>query len=333
MNSNITSDASSRKVAIIGVGYVGASTAYALTIKGVAREIVLIEHPEAIEKCKAEINDMRHGISYMGSSNIYCGNYEDIADCDLIIVTAGRNRRQDETRPEMTADNLKTTEKVAAEIKKYYIKGVVLVVTNPVDITTNAITEWLALPDGKVFGSGCLLDSSRLANVIADYVGLSSDVISTHVIGEHGNGQIALWSKTTIAGIPIKEYCEMTNIPFTDEIKMEMEKRVRLMGMEIIKGKGRTHYGIATCVCYIADAILNRRPTIVSVSSVLRGEYGINGVALSLPSIIDSNGVERRLVDRLDDNEFRKLKETCEMLNDIRRHKLLKEFNRGNVNG
>ena len=296
-----------RKVAVIGVGYVGASIAYALTIKGLAREIVLIERPEAAEKCRAEIDDIRHGISYMGSSNIFCGSYADIRDCDLIIIAAGRNRRLGETRPEMTADNTQIISKIAEEIGKYYTKGVIITVTNPVDIITLALTKWLALPDGTVFGTGCLLDSSRLVNVIADYTGLSSDNINAYVIGEHGDGQIALWSKVTIAGIPIEEYCNMGGIPFTVETKKMMEQRVCDMGTEIIKGKERTHYGIATCVCYLADIILNRHARIVSVSSVLKDEYGIDNVALSLPSLVTANGVERRLVDKLDDSELSQL--------------------------
>ena len=314
MNAGFASDVTNRKVAIIGAGYVGASIAYALTIKGLTYEIVFIERPEAIKKCMAEISDIRHGIPYMGSSNIYCGSYSDIADCDLIIITSGRNRRPDETRLEMTADNLRTAVEVSDEIRKFYTKGVILIVTNPVDIITRSVTERLELPDGKVFGTGCLLDSSRLSNVIADYIGIRSDVINAHVIGEHGDGQIALWSKTTIAGTRISEYCEMMGISFTSPIKMEMEQKVRNMGTEIIRGKERTHYGIATCVCYIADAILNRRPTIVSVSSVLHGEYGIAGIALSLPSIVDSYGVEQRLVDRLDDSELQRLIEVASIL-------------------
>jgi len=303
-----------RKVAIVGVGYVGASISYALMIKDLAREIVFIECPEKIEKCKAEMNDIRHGIPYMGSSNIYCGGYNDIKDCDLIIITAGRNRNPDETRLEMTEDSLNTTLDVAKEIKEYYTTGVILIVTNPIDIITRAMSEWLDLPEGKIFGTGCVLDSSRFTNVIADYVGLSTDSISAYVIGEHGDGQIALWSKVTIAGIPIADYCQMTGIPFTEKTKYSIEQSVRNMGMEIIKGKGRTHYSIATCVCYIADAILNNRPTIVSVSSVLRGEYGIEGIALSLPSVIDSGGLVRRLTDQLIDNEQSKLREVSDLL-------------------
>jgi len=314
MSRIISLGVTGRKVAIIGTGYVGASIAYALTIKGIAREIVMIERPESKDKCIAEINDIRHGIRHIGLSNIHNGIYADIRDCDLIIVAAGRNRRPGETRLELAADNLKTTSQISDEINKHYTKGVVLIVTNPVDIITKAMTDKLALPDGAVFSTGCLLDSSRLINVISDFIGLSPDGINAHVIGEHGDGQIALWSKVTVAGIHINEYCQMTGIPFTDEAKNTMEQKVRSMGTDIIKGKGRTHYGISTCVCYLADAILDHRPTIASVSSVLHGEYGISDVALSLPCIIDSNGIKRRLTDSIEDYELSALKDVADML-------------------
>ena len=314
MNLTQATGISGRKVAIIGIGYVGASIAYALTIKGIVREIVMIERPDAVDKCIAEINDIRHGIRQIGLPNIYNGTFADIKDCDLIVVAAGRNRRPGESRLELASDNLKTAEAITEEIKIHYNKGVVLIVTNPVDIITKAMTQWLALPDGLVFSTGCLLDSSRLINVISDFIGLSPDGINAHVIGEHGDGQIALWSKVMISGIPIAEYCQMTGIEFNDEVKAAMEKKVLTMGAEIIKGKSRTHYGISTCVCYIADAILDHRPTIVSVSSKLQGEYGIKDVALSLPSIIDANGIKRRLTDTLDAGELSKLKKVADML-------------------
>ena len=313
-NINTSIGISGRKVAIIGVGYVGTSIAYALTIKGIAREIVLIEHPDCAAKCVAEINDIRHGIRHMGLSNVHYGTYADIKDCNLIVIAAGRNRRPGETRPELAADNLITAKHIAVEIRKHYTKGVVLIVTNPVDTITQAMTQWLALPDGTVFSTGCLLDSSRLTNVVADFIGLSPDDINALIIGEHGDGQIAIWSKVTVAGISIKEYCEMIGVSFTNDDKTAMEQRVRTMGTEIIKGKGRTHYGIATCVCYIADAILDHRPTIASVSSVLHGEYGISNVALSLPCIIDSSGIKRRLTDKLENVELARLKEVAKML-------------------
>jgi len=303
-----------RKAAVIGAGYVGSSIVNALVLKSLVNEVVLIEREDSTEKCIAQINDIRHGIPYMGSSNIYQGTYEDIRDCDLIIIASGRNRLPGESRPDLAMDNVRISKAVADEIGKHYNRGVILVVTNPVDIITHKITDWLSLPNGTVLGTGCILDSSRLTNIIADYVGLRADVVTANVIGEHGDGQIPLWSKALIAGIPIKEYCDISGLPFNSEIRIDMEEQVKRMGTEIIRGKGRTHYGIATCVCYIADAVLNRRATIASLSSTLDGEYGISGITMSLPSVVGPHGIERTITDTLSDLEYSKLKEAEKLL-------------------
>jgi len=303
-----------KKVAVIGAGYVGASITYALVVARIAQEIVLIDLPSNLKKSQAEINDIRHGIPLMGSSNIYSGTYADINDCDLIIITAGRNRRPDETRLELAKDNVVIAKNVTDEMKKHYNKGVILVVANPVDILTRKISEWMALKPGTVFGTGCVLDCSRLSNILAEVVDLPVDIINTTIIGEHGEGQVVLWSKSLVGGLQIDEYCESVGIQFDENAKQTAEQRVLQMGMEIIKGKGRTHYGTASCVCYIANAILNHHSTIACVSSVFSGEYGIDKVAMSLPSVITSNGIERRFVDKLSNNELNKLKETAKKL-------------------
>ena len=173
------------------------------------------------------------------------------------------------------------------------------------------------MPKGVVFGTGCILDSSRFANVIADYLGISPDVVNAQIIGEHGSSQIAMWSKVSIAGLPFDEYCKYIGLPYDEKTKSDIEKRVLEMGAIIIAGKGKTHYGIATCVCYIADAILNKRATIASVSSVLDGEYGIKNVALSIPCIIASNGIERTLADYLSESEFKRIKESYNILESV----------------
>ena len=306
-----------RKIAVIGAGYVGASTAYSLVLKGLAQEVVLIEQDDNKAKCIAEVNDIRHGISFMGSSNVYAGDYCDIKDCALIIVTAGRNRIAGESRLDLANDNIKIANNVANEIKKYYNSGIILVVTNPIDIITKKFTEWLNLPKGKIFGTGCLLDSSRLTSLIADYVGVRSEVVSANVIGEHGDGQIPLWSKVQIAGMPIEEYCSMSSLVYNSGVRIEMETKVINMGSSIIKEKQRTHYGIATCICYLADTILNCRTTIASVSGVISGEYGINDIALSLPSVINANGIERVLSYNISDFEYERLKKTAELIKDF----------------
>lgn len=312
---NIASYSYKRKVAIIGVGYVGASIAYALMLKELAREIVLIDINR--NSAKAEAMDIRHGIPYMGSAIIYDGDFSDCVDSDLIIITAGRNRRPNETRLDMAQDNIRIAEGVVNQLFQYYTKGVIMVVTNPVDIITYKVATWTGLPNGMVFGTGCILDSSRFVNAISDFIGLNTEVINGTIVGEHGESQIPIWSKVTVAGIPIDEYCSSVGLKFSQVEKDAIAQNVKQMGTEIITHKGRTHYGIATCVCYLADAILNRRATISSVSSVLTGEYGVDNVALSLPSIIGGNGIEKRIVDHWSDNEFNQFKKSEKQLLDI----------------
>lgn len=286
---------SNRKVAVIGAGFVGSSIAYALALKDIARDIVLIDI--AAEKTAGEAMDIRHGIPSMGTANVYVGDYEDCADCDLIIITAGRNRREGETRLDLAKDNVKIVKNVTESIKKFYNRGVIMVVSNPLDVLVQKVTEWMNLPNGMVFGTGCVLDTSRLITAIADYVGISTGVINGYVVGEHGDSQVPLWSRVTIGGLPIDEYCGNMGIEWNDAIKADIAQRTVKMGSEIIKAKGRTHYGIATCVCYLADAIVNQRPTIASVSSSFTGKHGINGVALSIPSVVGPAGVDRRIHD------------------------------------
>lgn len=294
-----------RKVAIVGAGFVGASIAYALTLRNLASRIVLIDVNE--DKAVGEAEDIAHGIPYMGTSSVRSGDYSDCRNCDLIIITAGRNRRPGESRLDMISDNLGIMKEVVDNIKKYYTHGVIMVVSNPVDILTYKVAEWMGLPNGKVFGTGCILDTSRLVRAISDYTDINIEAIKCSIVGEHGDTQFPLWSRLSIAGIPMEEYCENVDLAWGDKQKEELYNKVREMGASIIKAKGRTHYGIATCVCSLADAVLNQRLTIAPVSSTFEGEYGISDVAISVPSIVGVNGVERRLEEKLTDEEFEKL--------------------------
>lgn len=292
-----------RKVAIVGAGYVGSSIAYALALRDVAREIVLIDINQ--EKTDGEAKDIRHGLPSMGTADLYAGEYEDCADCDLIIITAGRGRKPGESRLDLTNENVKIMRAVIDDIKKYYTRGVILIISNPVDIMTFKAAEWMELPNGMVFGSGCILDSSRFVRSIADYIELSTGVINGYVVGEHGDGQIPVWSHVTVGGIPIDEFCAESKIAWDDEIKGKIALQTRVMGADIIKEKGRTHYGIATCTCQLADAIINQRPTIATVSSVLMGEHGCRDVALSVPSVVGPAGVQQRIREKWSPEEYR----------------------------
>lgn len=304
-----------RKVAIIGAGYVGSSIAYALALKDVAREIVLVDIDE--EKTEGEVKDIRHGLPSLGTADVYVGEYSDCGDCDLIIITAGRGRNPGESRLDLTSENVKIMREVIDSILPYYTRGVILVISNPVDILTYKATKWMDLPDGIVFGTGSLLDTSRFVRTIADYVDLSTGVINGYMVGEHGDGQVPIWSHVTVGGIPIEEYCSDVGLAWNADVKRDIAKRARNMGAEIIAAKGRTHYGIATCVCQMADAIINQRPMIASVSSVLKGEHGVENVALSVPSVVGPAGVQQRIRERWDPGEYSGFFEAAEKVRNI----------------
>lgn len=292
-----------RKVAIIGVGYVGASIAYAMALRDIAREIVLIDVNR--DKVIGEALDIRHGIPSMGTTDVYVGDYPDCSDCDLIIVTAGRNRHPGESRLDLTNDNVEIMRWVIEQIKRYYTRGIILIISNPVDVLTFKAAEWMELPNGTVFGTGNILDSSRFVRSVADYVGLSTGVVNGYVVGEHGDAQVPIWSRVTVGGIPIAEFCADVGLDWNDEVKSAIAEKTKKMGSEIIAAKGRTHYGIATCTCQLADAIINQRPTISSVSSVLMGEHGCKGVALSVPSVVGPAGVQQRIREKWAPEEYR----------------------------
>lgn len=301
-----------RRVAIIGAGYVGASIAYALTIKDLASEIILVDIDE--KKAQGEARDIQHGIPYMGTSSVRAGDYSDCKNCDLTIITAGRNRRYGENRLDMINDNIGTMKDVVDKIKPHYTHGVIMVVANPVDILTYKCAEWMGLPNGRVFGTGCILDTSRLVRSIADYTNLNTEAVKCNIVGEHGDTQFPVWSRLSIAGVPMAEYCENVGLPWGPEQQNEIYNQVLKMGENIIAAKGKTHYGIATCVCSLADAVLNQRLTVAPVTSPLQGEYGIEGVSLSIPSIVGVNGVEHRLQEHWSEDEITKLTTSAEKL-------------------
>lgn len=312
MSLNHIENNKNRKVAIIGSGYVGASIAYAMNLRGLAREIVLIDSDSA--KAHAEALDIRHGIPLSGNAFVYAGDYCDCHDCDLIIITAGRNRQSGESRLQLAEENVKILRAIISRVSAYYNQGTIMLVSNPVDVLTYCCDLWMGLPPGRVFGTGCILDTSRLVSSLSDYLGINTNVINVSVIGEHGASQMPLWSRASIAGYSIEEYCKSVEIPWGVTQRENMMERIREMGTNIIAAKSRTHYGIATCVCYLSDCILNHQSTIASVSSVFHGEYGIKDVALSVPSIITSDGVSRRLEEPWTNEEIQRFNQSADIL-------------------
>lgn len=303
---------SKSKVAIIGSGFVGASTAFAMTLNQTVNELVLIDVVK--EKAMGEAMDINHGLSFMGQMSVYAGDYSDIKDCDVVVITAGANRKPGETRLDLAKKNVSIAKGLTENIMKYYNHGVILVVANPVDILTYMIQKWSGLPNGKVMGTGTVLDSIRFRYLLSERLNVDVKNIHGYIIGEHGDTQLPAWSATHIAGTSIDEYCKIPGSGFADCDKIAIAEEVKKAGATIIKNKGATYYAIAVTVNTIVETLLKNQNTIRTVGSVIDGLYGIKDVALSLPSIVNSEGVQRVLELNLTPEEEAALKYSAEQI-------------------
>lgn len=306
------------KIAIIGSGFVGASAAFAMSLNQMVNEMVLID--VAREKAIGEAMDISHGLSFLGQMSVYGGDYSDCADCDAIIITAGANRKPGETRIDLARKNTMIAKEITENIMKYYTRGVILVVANPVDILTYKIQKWSGLAAGKVFGTGTVLDSSRFRFLLSRKFDVDIRNVHGYMIGEHGDSQIPLWSGTHIAGKNIQEFFDDPSYGITEEVKDAIVQDVKTSGSEIIKKKGATYYAIAVTINTILESLLKNQNTIRTVSSVINNKYGVDDVALSLPSIVNSNGVRGILDLKLTDEEQKGLLYSAEQLKSVLEH-------------
>lgn len=286
------------KIAIVGGGFVGASTAFALTMAGITGEIVVVDTNR--EKAKGEAMDISHGLSMVEHQIIRDGGYEDVKDADVIVITAGSARKPGETRLDLAKKNISIARAIIKSVMEHYNGGIILVVSNPVDILTSVICKESGLPASKVFGSGTSLDTSRFKHLISQSYNVDVTDVNGFIVGEHGDSMVPVWSHTNISGIPLEQYEKMTARKLN---KKYIEEETKTSGAKIIQLKGATYYAIAMSITRIVEAIIRDQRTIISVGSVLSGQYGVNGVALSLPCIIGTNGIHQVLELELSESE------------------------------
>ncbi|MCE7897675.1 L-lactate dehydrogenase [Candidatus Microgenomates bacterium] len=275
------------KVAIIGLGRVGITTAYAILLKGLATELVLFSRE--IEKAEGEKADLEHGMPFYPKCNIIASsNYEDLSGTDLVIFTAGCAQKPGETRLDLAKNNCAIVDALIPNIVKHAPHTLILMVANPVDIMTLRAVEKAKLPEGRVFGSGTLLDTARFRLHLSKGVKISAKSIHTYILGEHGDSSFAATSTATIGGKPILSFPEMS----PEHIQWAQDQ-TRKDAYKIINGKGATYYGIASAVTHIVETIMRDSKKIIPLSTPLTGQYGLDNVSLSLPCILGRNGVER----------------------------------------
>ena len=307
------------KVTIIGAGSVGATVAYTLVATGSVAEIVLIDVNEA--KAKGEALDIRQATPYLSPAKIYFGTYEDAVGSDIVIVTSGVGRKPGQSRIDLTQINVNILKSIAPQIVKYCPDSLYLFVANPVDILTYVFCKITGVPKNRVIGTGTTLDSIRLRTRLSELYSVNQQQVHAYVLGEHGDSSFVAWSAADISGIPLAEYEETITKqgalkvePYTHE---EVEEYVKKSGGQIIAGKGATFYGIAASVTKIVNSIYSSASTILPVSTVLEGEYGISDVALSTLCAIGNEGIITTLTPKLSEDELAKMQHSAEVLKGV----------------
>ncbi len=282
-----------RKAAIVGCGFVGSSIAFRLMQQGLFSELVLIDANQA--KAEGEAMDLSHGLPYAASMDIYAGSYDDAADCGLIIVTAGANQKPGETRLDLIGKNVAILKSIIPEIRRRNFEGVLLMVSNPVDVLTYAAWRLSGLPAGRVIGSGTVLDTARLKHLLGRHLQVDSRNVHAVIIGEHGDSELAVWSGANVSGIDLNHFCELRGHYDHAASMQRIYEGVRDSAYRIIARKGATYYGIAMAVGRIAECIVLDQESVLPVSVVLEGQYGLDGLCLSIPSVLGKNGLEKIL--------------------------------------
>lgn len=304
-----------RKVAIIGCGFVGSSSAFSLMQSGLFSEMVLIDADK--DRAEGEAQDISHGLLFARPMKIYAGDYDDIRDAAIIIITAGAAQKPEETRLDLVHKNVKIFEAIIPEIKKRECEGILLIVSNPVDILTYTAIKLSGFPENRVIGSGTVLDTARLRYFVGEHLLVDNRSVHAFVIGEHGDSEIVAWSSANISGIPLDDFCEMRGHYHHEEATENIAEMVKNSAYQIIEKKRATYYGIAMSVKRICEVIVRDEKSILPVSSMMHGEYGIEDVALSMPAIVGRNGLETKVPIALNAEEMEKLKESAETLKGI----------------
>lgn len=302
-----------RKVVVVGAGSVGATYCYALAQSGLADEIVLIDKNNDL--LQGQILDLIHGQPFFPTVNIRAGTISDYSDAQLVVITAGASQRPGETRLQLLLKNAEITGGIAEEIAGQQCKGVMLLVSNPVDVLTYVALKRSGWDRSRVIGSGTVLDSARFRHILSNHCGVDVHNVHAYILGEHGDSEFAAWSMTHVAGISIDEYCPVCD-QCSDWVKQRhlIEQQVRDSAYHIINYKGSTHYAVGLALVKITGAILRGQNSVLTVSTLLDGEFGIKDVCLSMPCIVSDKGVTKIIKSPLEQNEIDALFRSADIL-------------------
>ena len=301
------------KLAVIGAGAVGTSLAYAALIRGSAREIAVFD--VNAKKAEAEVLDLAHGTQFTGSSTVYGGgDIEAVRGANVVVITAGAKQEPGQSRLDLASTNVEILRSLMPQLVDLAPEAVYVLVTNPCDVLAVAAQKFSGLPASRVFASGTVLDSSRLRWMLSKRVGVASSSIHAYIVGEHGDSEFPLWSQSRIGPVPVREWLDESGRPMSEDTLQSIAELVKGAAYQVIEGKGATNYAIGLSGARIVEAILGDEGAVLPVSSVLRDYHGVDGVALSVPSIVDSSGVSQALELDFDANELALFHRSAEAL-------------------
>jgi L-lactate dehydrogenase len=300
------------KVGLVGTGMVGSSFAYALMQRGLANELVLVDKDHA--RAEGEAMDLNHGLPFVRPMRISAGSYAQLAGCEVVVITAGANQRPGETRLDLLQRNAAVFREIVPQVVAASPNGIIVIATNPVDILTTISAEIAGLPVGRVIGSGTILDTARFRYLLGEYYRVDSRSVHAYIVGEHGDTELALWSLANIAGVRLRDFVG-TNGKGYDQAAMDaVFEQTRTAAYEIIKRKHATYYAIGLGLLTIVEAILRDQRTVLTVSTLLDGQYGVEGISIGLPTIIGRRGVEAVLDLPIGDDERAALQNSAQTL-------------------
>ena len=302
------------KIGIIGTGFVGSASAFAIVMQGIANELVLIDKNK--DKAIAEAIDISHATPFTPQCRVYAGEYADLEGADIIVITAGVNQKPGESRLDLPDRNANVFRDIIKNIIIYAADAIILVATNPVDIMTDFTIRESKLSPSRIIGSGTILDTARFRTLLSKHLQLSPQSVHAYVLGEHGDSETLIWSTAKAGTMPIDKFATEMGIPLNTEIKNDIDNNVRNAAYKIIAGKGATYYGIAGGIARICKAIADDENVILTVSSFHDEVEGVKNVCLSLPTIINKNGIKKVIYPQLAADEHLLLKQSAEKIRD-----------------
>lgn len=303
------------KVAVIGTGFVGASFAYSLMIHGTVSEIVLIDIDK--KRAEGEAMDLNHGLSFVRPAKIWAGEYSDCEGADIVVITAGLAQKPGQSRLELVGQNAKIFQEMIPKIKEHNEECILLVATNPVDAMTHAALKLSGFPPSRVIGSGTILDTSRLRYLLGEYLKVDPRNVHAYIIGEHGDSEVPVWSLANVAGTRLKDYCPICGQKYDEKYLDDLFEEVKNAAYKIIELKGRTHFAIGLGLTRIVESIIRDENAILTVSSLVKDYFGVNDVCISVPTIVNRDGIREVLKLPLQEKEVEKFQNSATILKEL----------------